>query len=238
MIVKQFCGQWGLAFAGFDQQVASWGKPLCPLGRHPALYLQAIGSAVKAHTRLVQSCFGRHHVNVAGGNVRSIAQQNLDPATEPIRQWIEEIALVQASTQWTNIAARALDSGRLDIGSVQLDPARRSIQRGTQRTAPTAKVEYHRSRGSKCGRHADEELRSAPGNKDTRSDGNPQPTEIHPPQNVLEWVATRTRRDHFGEFTGGSCCGDQQLCFFLGEDATGGPQLTGNLSPGTASWND
>jgi 3-oxoadipate enol-lactonase len=216
-----------LELARFDEHATARSKPLPCLGRDPPGDVQPIATAVEGHDWFVQPRLGRQQRDLLGRYIRHIGDEDVDASTKTVGQGLEEISLIHESIAERDVASRACDGGRLDVGRVQLDPIESRGDGGTKSARPTAQIENN---GGTAGvpdaageldGQAHQNFGTAAGHKDARPDRDPEAGERGPADDLLERKAGNAGFDHTVEVGAGGRRGQQDLGLVLGKDAAG-----------------
>ena len=213
-----------LAVAGLEQDRAPRSQPVGSGRDHPPRDVETVGAAVERHPRLVQPGLRRHERDRCAGHVRHVGQQHVHPAPECVRQRLEEVALVHVTADAGDVAPRARDGGRVDVGGVQVDAGHRGRDGDAQRSGPAAEVDDDGARPGERDRLLDQRLGPATRDEHTRGDRDPQPVELRPPEHVLERFTGHPPRHQSVESDRRPGLRQEQPCLVLGEHAPRGAQ--------------
>jgi hypothetical protein len=209
--------------------VAVGGEPARRLCGDRAKHVKAVPAAVEGGARLVVTRLGGQEGDLLARDVGRVADQDADPAAQAVRQRAEQVALVHVTAGRLDIAPRAPDRGRVEVGGVQFRRAapRPAQSRGggqAERAGAAAQVDNHRVAGCERDRGLDEELASAPGDEHAWVHEDAQAAEPRPADDLLERQAGGALPGHRVQFGGGARGVGEQPGLFLGEDAPGGAQ--------------
>jgi hypothetical protein len=193
------------------------------------VHVNAVAAAIQGDGRLVQSRFRWHERHLARGDVGRVHHKDVDPSAEPRWQRIVEISLVDLSADRSDVLPCARDGGVVDVGGVQLGTAERRYDRDADGAGAAAEVDNDRAPvlRSELG-HGDglahEELAATTRHEDAVVDGYPEPAELSPAEDVLEWKTADPPVDHGGEVCRRPRGVSEQSCLVLGEHAACRPQ--------------
>ncbi len=109
----------GLLPAGFNEHAAVRREPVLGARRHTAVEVEPVRSAIEGNERFVNARLGRHGFDGIGGNVWCVDGEDVDPASKPVRERIEQITDVDLATHGLEIAPRTLHSHGINIRGVQ-----------------------------------------------------------------------------------------------------------------------
>ncbi len=202
------------------------------VGGDPAQHVEAVGAAVQGRPGLVHPGLGREELDVGGGHVGDVGEQDVHPAAQAGRQGVEEVALEHLGAGGGGpgqVAAGAAHGGRVEVGRAQPHGvAGLGGERRAEGAAAAAQVDDLRVLVRECGGGADQELAAPAGYEHPGVDGDPQTGELGPADDVFERAAGGAAADHGGQPGGGVGGGEQDACLVLGEDAAGGTQPCGH----------
>jgi hypothetical protein len=217
--------------------VAVGGQPVRCLGRDRAEHGKAVGAAVEGGARLVVAGFGGQEGDLGAGDVGRVADEDADPAAQPLWQRTEQVALVHVPAGRLDVAPGALDGGRVDVGGVEFclfpappAPTQTGGRGEAKRAGAAAQVCYQRTGRCQRYRGPHEELAAAAGHEHAWVDVYAQAAELRPADDLLERQPRRALTDHrvqLGRRVRG--VGEQPGLVF-GEHAPGRPQ------PGDDVW--
>ena len=214
-------------------------QPARCLRRHRAEHGKTVSAAVEGGARLVVTSFGGQEGDLRAGDIGRVADEDADPAAQPVRQRPEQVALVHVPAGRLDIAPRALDGGGVDVGAVQLYsaqpapalpatalPATGQARDGgeTKGAGAAAQVDDHRIAGGQRHRRVHEELAAAARHEHAGVDQDPQAAELRPADDLLERQAGGALLDHRVQFGGCVRGVGKQAGLIFGEHAPGGPQ--------------
>ncbi|EKX68390.1 hypothetical protein STRIP9103_00459, partial [Streptomyces ipomoeae 91-03] len=221
-------GRRHLPFTRLDQQTPPGSEPRGRPAGHPAQHVQPIRPTVERDERFVLASLHRKEADLAGGDVRHIRGEDVDPTAQVGRQGRIQIALVRVPAVRHEVAAGTAHRRRVDVGGVQFDlaalVAEGGGQRGPHRTRATAQVDDDGGLGNGGHGLPDKELGTAAGDEHPGFDGDAQPRELGPAEDEFEGQTRDAPVDHGGGLVRGTGGGEDQLRLVLGEDAAGGAQ--------------
>jgi hypothetical protein len=119
------------------------------------------------------------------------------------------------------VAPGGEDRGRVEVGRVHLDVRADGQQGGAEGAAAAAEIEGHRAGPGGLDREPEQELAAAARHEDPGLQGDPDPAELRPAQDLLQRAAALAVAQHPLEVVGRARCRDQQRRLILGEHAPG-----------------
>jgi len=194
---------------------------------HPPQQVESVRAAVQRHQRLVRPGFRGQKPDLPGRHVGDVGDQNTDPAPQPGGQRLVQVTLVDMPVKACEtgcVSPGAAHGGRVDVHRVHLGLVHGRDQRGAYRARATAQVDDDIAGTGESGGLPDEELGAATRDEDPGLHGDPQAAELRPAEDVLQGQASGSPVNHGVKFVRGSCRGDEQPGFVLGEDTAGRPE--------------
>ena len=179
-----------LLVAGLHQQRAASGQPAGRLRRDPAEHGEPVGAAVERAARLVVASLRGQERHLLAGHIRRVADQDADAAAQRPRQRAEQVALVDVAAGRLDVAPRARDRGRVDVGGVQLGRP----PSATATARPSAPVPQHRSTITGSGPRASETAVSTRNSLRRRGTNTPGSTKIRSPWNSAQPTTSSSGR--------------------------------------------
>jgi hypothetical protein len=153
------------------------------------------------------------------GHVRG---EDVDAAAQRPGQRVEQVSDMEVCPR--QVPPGAADRGGVDVGGMQVGDVQDGGQCRTHRPGAAAEVHDDGPGRREGDRLAHQQLRAPAGHEHSRLDGDPQPAELRPAQEVLQGEARDPLLDQRGEGAGGARRVRQEARLVLGEDAPGGAQ--------------
>ena len=172
-----------------DQQVPAGGQPGRGGRGDAAQQRQPVGPAVESGPGLVLAGLGRHHRDRLGRDVRRVRDEQVDPPAQRRRQRVEQVADVGHPGVRRQVLPRARHRRRVHVHPVQgRHPGRGRRDRRADRPVAAAQVDHHRRPRAHGERLLDQEAGPGPRHEHPRRDHQPQPAELRPAEDVLQWL--------------------------------------------------
>jgi hypothetical protein len=171
---------------------------------------------------LVVARLPRHQRDRVGRHVRRVCDDDVHLSAETGGEHVVEVALEDAFRR--QVAPGAGHRVRVHVDGPDLDTRHSRQHRRRDGAGPAAQVDDHIARRHERDDGLDQQRGALARHEHTRRHGQPQPAELHPPEQLLQRLAGLAAYDERVELLGGRCRVGQQRCLVLGEDAPGRPQ--------------